>query len=267
MKENPQMITIETPEHIELQLRLAGIGTRFLAFLVDKLIQVGIILASVHVVLLLMFLSGYTGIVPDIVSMFTNLARQWIIAAAILFYGVVIIGYFILFEYFWSGSTPGKRWLDIRVIRKDGRPITFADAAVRNILRAVDILGEIYPIGLVVMFFDSLNRRLGDLAAGTLVVVDNCPGGPPSGRSSPEMAGLDPAIRRGAERMTPRDYRLVTKFLARRDGLELRHRRELAEEICRRILSGERFSVGPTGDHEALLEQLEAMYRERTRVL
>ena len=170
MKENPQPVTTETPEHVEPQFHLAGIGTRFIAYLIDKLIQMGIVLGLTIIALLLLILtdkltSAYGAFRPN--QGFTGLVAD---RSGNLGYEIVTKGYFILFEYLWKGSTPGKRSQEIQVIRKDGRPISFVAAVIRNILRAVDILAEIYPLGLVVMFIDSRNRRLGDLAAGTLVV-------------------------------------------------------------------------------------------------
>jgi len=264
---NPQIVTIETPEHVELQFRLAGIGTRFLAFLVDRLIQAGIIFALAVIVILMVFLSGHIGLSSDLPDIVAGHLRQWIIAAAILLYGVVIIGYFILFEYLWSGSTPGKRSQDIRVIRKDGRPITFVHASVRNILRSVDLLGEVYPVCLAVMFIDPMNRRLGDLAAGTLVVADSGLRKPVLTLKDEDRLNSDTEIRRISEGMSVDEYRLASKFLARREGLEELHRQELAQEIYERIFR----KAPPPGfsslDQEAALEQVGTLYREKTRVL
>jgi uncharacterized RDD family membrane protein YckC len=169
---NFQTVTIETPEHFELQFQLAGIGVRFLAYLVDRLIQFSTILGLIFVVTMLFSMAGLISQVTDFFIFLERLLGQWIIALAILLYGIISIGYFILFEYLWSGATPGKKFQEIRVIRNDGRPLTFLDAAIRNILRFVDLLGDFYPLGLLVMFLDSKSRRLGDMAAGTLVVME-----------------------------------------------------------------------------------------------
>jgi hypothetical protein len=81
-------------------------------------------------------------------------------------------GYYIFFETLWDGQTPGKRRARLRVIRSDGLPIGFAEAAIRNLVRMVDFLPAYYGVGVVAMFVDGRSRRLGDLAAGTLVVRD-----------------------------------------------------------------------------------------------
>src|SRR5258707_2968879 len=79
--------------------------------------------------------------------------------------------YFAFFEWIWSGQTPGKRWLKLRVIREDGRPITFFEAAVRNLLRSFDMMpAPFYSIGLISVFSSTRDQRVGDMVAGTVVV-------------------------------------------------------------------------------------------------
>ncbi len=267
VKKNVQTVTVETPEHFELEFKLAGIGTRFLAFLLDRIIQFGVILALL--VMLSVFLALTFRVDPsaEILRRLEGSIGQWILGIAILVYGIIVIGYFILFEYFWSGCTPGKRWQDIRVIRKDGRPISFLDSAVRNILRFFDILFEIYPVGLVVMFIDFKNRRLGDLAAGTLVIVDREVKRPTRGKVPNLSDESDPNMRLIVSAMNPEDYRLLSRFLARRESFEADHRLSLAEDIRDRILKGMDASVVVNGSLESWLERVSRAYRGRTRVL
>jgi len=267
VKKNLQTVTVETPEHVELEFKLAGIGTRFLAFLLDRIIQFGVIFALL--ILVSLFIALVTRVDPSvqILKRLEGSLGQWILAAAILLYGIIVIGYFILFEYFWSGSTPGKRWQDIRVIRKDGRPISFLDSAVRNILRFIDILFEIYPIGLIVMFIDFKNRRLGDLAAGTLVILDRGIKRPAAGRAGNHNNASDPNMRLIVSAMTPADYRLLSRFLARRESLEKVHRLNLARDIRDRIVRRINGSTIINENLETWLVKVEQAYRDRTRVL
>ncbi|MDQ7784705.1 MAG: RDD family protein [Desulfomonilaceae bacterium] len=267
MKQNVQTVTVETPEHFELEFRLAGIGTRFLAFLLDRIIQFGVVLTLILMVSLFALLIWRVDPSVEILKRLEGSIGQWMLGAAILLYGIIVLGYFILFEYFWSGSTPGKRWQDIRVIRTDGRPISFLDSAVRNILRFVDILFEVYPIGLMIMFVDGKNRRLGDLAAGTLVVMDKEIKRPTGGTGGNRIDESDSSLRPIVSAMTPADYRLVSRFLARRASLERAHRSKLAAEIRDRVIKR---SNGPIPAHvnvETWLERVEQAYRRRTRVL
>ena len=84
---------------------------------------------------------------------------------------LIVSGYFAFFEWVWSGQTPNKRWLKLRVIREDGRPVTFWEAIVRNLLRTFDMMpAPFYSIGLISVFVSGIDQRVGDLIAGTVVV-------------------------------------------------------------------------------------------------
>ena len=96
------------------------------------------------------------------------------LAVLILSVSAIWSGYFALFEWAWRGQTPGKRWLKLRVIREDGRPVTFFEAATRNIVRVVDMFPSLvipfYSVGLVSVFVSGRDQRVGDFVAGTVVV-------------------------------------------------------------------------------------------------
>lgn len=160
---NEETLIIETPERVPLHFALASIGNRFLACAVDHTLQV--------VTIILLYIGFY--IVADIVSLGAMLkdAPKWVIALMIIFVFLIISGYFVFFEWLWNGQTPGKRWLKLRVIREDGRPITFWEAAVRNLLRTFDMMpAPFYSIGLIAVFINDKDQRAGDLIAGTVVV-------------------------------------------------------------------------------------------------
>jgi len=267
MKGNQHTVSIETPEHFELQMELAGIGRRFLAYLVDKLVQFGIIVTLILALLLLAYVTGRSLQGWNYLIELRNMLGQWVLALAILTYGAIIIGYFILFEYVWSGSTPGKRWQNIRVIRKDGRPITFLDSIVRNVLRFVDIFAEVYPLGLIVMFLDSRNRRLGDMVAGTLVIAERAVVRPVGMETSRVCDQSDTEIRRAVAKMGQEDYQLVARFLSRRQGLDPEPRADLAREIYERVFKKQFDHEGAISDPETALEIVETCYTERTRIL
>jgi uncharacterized RDD family membrane protein YckC len=266
-KGNRQTVSIETPEHVELQMELAGIGRRFLAYFVDKLVQFGFILTLFFIVVLLAYVTGRSLQGWEYLTKLRSVLGQWVLALAFLAYGVIFIGYFILFEYLWSGSTPGKRWQDIRVIRKDGRPITFLDSIVRNVLRFVDLLAEVYPIGLIVMFLDSRNRRLGDMVAGTLVIAQAQALRPVALESSNECDQFDAETRQAASQMKPEDYQLVSRFLGRRQGLDPEPRADLARDIYFRVFKKAFTSAAGVADPEIALERIVACYTDRTRIL
>src|SRR5450432_4158285 len=158
-----ETLIIETPERVPLHFALASIGNRFLACAIDHTIQV----LSIGIMVLAF------AIVANVSSLGDRLqnAPKWVIAVLIVVVFLLVSGYFAFFEWLWSGQTPGKRWLKLRVIREDGRPITFFEAAVRNLLRDLDMMpAPFYSIGLISVFINSRDQRIGDMVAGTVVV-------------------------------------------------------------------------------------------------
>lgn len=141
-------------EKVPFSYRVAGLGSRSLAWLIDLafillLVLMGVVCSQVLAVM------GRTGLAT----------------AVMLFWRFILFwAYFLLFEWLWQGQTPGKRLLGLRVIRWQGTGIGFAQAAVRNLLRIVDFLPLGYAVGFVTASCNRESRRLGDLAADTLVV-------------------------------------------------------------------------------------------------
>src|SRR5213076_1850040 len=156
-------LVIETPERVPLHFALASIGNRFLACAFDHFLQ---IVAMLVVLLLLLWLG-------DAAGWYTRLrdAPKWVLAALIVALFAIWSGYFAVFEWAWNGQTPGKRWLKLRVIREDGRPISLFEVMIRNLLRVIDfIFPPFYSIGLISVFATDRDQRVGDLVAGTVVV-------------------------------------------------------------------------------------------------
>ncbi len=155
-----EFLNIDTPENVVFGYEVVGIGSRFLAALIDTLI-IGMLLLATNAILILVLVGGF----DDLTS-----AGSFVLGLLSLISFAFFWGYYIFFEMTWNGSSPGKRQVGIRVIRADGTPITLAESVIRNLVRLVDFLPGAYGLGLVTMFIDSKARRLGDLAANTLVV-------------------------------------------------------------------------------------------------
>jgi uncharacterized RDD family membrane protein YckC len=233
-------LTIPTPEGVDLELTLAGVGSRFVSALVDYSIQLLIIVALALVLGL-----GF-GVDPS--SGFA--AAVWIVLAFLLF-----IGYDIAFEVLASGRTPGKRMNGLRVVRESGAPVTFASSAVRNVLRIVDILPGSYIVGIVSILVSSRNQRLGDHAAGTLVVRDRKALPPEPILRSYRRPSEAPAWDTSA--IGPDELAAVRHFLARRETLTWDARTHLAAELAARLrpkVGGAVVSESP----EIFLERLAA---------
>jgi len=139
----------ETPEGILLELRPAGLGARYYAFIVDWLIRLAAINAFAMVV---PFLGG-VGVAAWLILIF---ALEWL--------------YPVAFELSAAGATPGKRAFGLKVVMDNGLPVTAAASMTRNLLRVADFLPFAFGFGVVSMLTRGDSKRLGDLAAGTLVV-------------------------------------------------------------------------------------------------
>jgi uncharacterized RDD family membrane protein YckC len=236
-------LTIETPEGVPLELTLAGVGSRFASALLDYLIQ-----AVILVALALVLVYG-VGVHPG--------AGALAEAVWALGYFVVFNGYDVGFEVLNSGRTPGKALNGLRVVRESGTPVTFATSAVRNVLRVVDILPGTYLVGMISILVTRRNQRLGDLAAGTLVVRERMKL-PPEVRLSPSVQA--PAWDTSA--IAAEELDAVAAFLARRAELAAGARIQIAAELAGRLRPKVGGAVTGEGD-ELFLERLLAAKRGR----
>ncbi|WP_139364882.1 RDD family protein [Sutcliffiella halmapala] len=159
---NAEQIDIKTPEYVSLQFQSAGLGSRAAAFIIDQ-----IILTLVSILMLLGLLFMLNGTLMDF---FLFDMPSYLIGGLILLLFLLRWGYFFAFEYFSGGSTIGKKIVGIRVIQENGHSITLLSSLIRNLLRIIDSLPTNYLLGMIMIFFHSKHKRLGDLVAGTIVV-------------------------------------------------------------------------------------------------
>jgi uncharacterized RDD family membrane protein YckC len=244
----PDQLSIETPEQVALEFPLAGVGSRFLALAIDMLLQ-GAIMAIV-----ILAVTGAWSILRPSGGGF------WFAAVGLLAAFTVFYGYFAGFEAFWHGQTPGKRLVGLRVLSVTGRPIRLDEALLRNVLRVVDQLPGVYAVGIVTMLITSRSQRLGDLAAGTVVVHER-------GLTAPVMAfAATPAAAAGwtGGGLSDAELTLVETFLQRRHELDVNVRDARARAIADR-LRARLGSAAPELGPEALIEALHARART-TRV-
>ena len=252
------VLVIETPERVPLHFALASIGNRFLACALDHAIQA--------LTLTLLGLGFFVLLnVTDIGTRISSFPK-WVYAVMILTLFLILTGYFAFFEWLWSGQTPGKVWLKLRVIREDGRPITFWEASVRNLLRSFDMMpAPFYSIGLISVFISSRDQRVGDMFAGTVVVREREIEAPAFAEvfASPVS---DPALRRtfkpvdftaSLNSLTESEIQVVETFLRRRWELEDSPRQWMAWRVALPLL----YKLRPTYDratftYEGFLEEL-----------
>ena len=164
-KNYSDQLNIDTPEQVELEFSVAGVGSRFVAALLDYLIQA--VCFALEILLFVMIASGAAAAKA---SDSLDTAAKWFVAFLIFLNFAFFTGYFALFEAYWRGQTPGKRAMKLRVIKDSGRQITLFESLARNLIRVVDYLPGMYLVGVITMLCNKRNKRLGDLAAGTIVV-------------------------------------------------------------------------------------------------
>lgn len=220
-------LVVPTPERVSFDYQVAGLGTRAIAQILDLLIVAAILVAVLFVALAVSSANGQT-------------------ASLVLLFGsfVVIFGYFWVSESLWSGQTLGKKAFRLRAVGDRGEPLTFGQAGIRNIVRIVDFLPYGYGVGLVVLFANGKGKRLGDLAAGTIVVKDSdhirlwqLPGGksPASSSGVPVPPPAAYAAASAAEvtlrRLDPELRRFVSSYARRRPEISMDVRVQLASQV------------------------------------
>lgn len=211
---------VETPEGITLDLPVAGPVVRALAWLLDTLIKYGVLWA----LFLILVILGWAGLGLWLIAMFL---AEW-------FYPVV-------FEVYFSGATPGKRALGLRVVNDNGTPVDFSASLIRNLLRVADFMPFMYGFGLLSMLLNRDFKRLGDLAAGTVVIYRERSEEPlplPEGEAKPLNISLDAA-----------EQRLLLNFAERSSSLNPERQAELANALHRLTGVDKDSAAGP----EALL--------------
>lgn len=276
--ETEETLIIETPERVPLAFALASIGNRFLAVAIDHTIQfLGIFITAV----ISLFAAGvFTSDDPTFVDSIGPDMPKWIIAVMIIAIFLLFTGYFAFFEWWWDGQTPGKRLMKLRVIREDGRPITLWEAIARNLLRIFDAIPgfviPIYSIGLIVVFLNSRDQRVGDMFAGTVVIRERTDEAPTFAETFSNPVA-DAAFRRVQQRtafdsnvssITEYEIEIVESFLRRRWDLTDRQRIWMAWRIALPIM----FRLKPRYDattftYEGFLEELLHKYHAKQRFI
>jgi uncharacterized RDD family membrane protein YckC len=268
---NSDQLNIDTPELVDIEMPLAGIGSRFIALLIDTLIWIAgfLVLLILFAVVMASFKTS-----PAISERF---ATVLIVSCVFL----LNLGYFVLFEAFWNGRTPGKRVARIRVIQRSGRAIGLFESMARNLVRYVDMQPfPVYAVGVISMFATRQHQRLGDLAAGTLVVRDREQEAPMWGDSArtftaqifpqsvhapePHMAFSLPAT--GIAKLSSTDLEVLEGFFARRLDMPLPTRQALAKRIAAAIQAKSGIERPAGASVETFLEATARQLRDMARM-
>jgi uncharacterized RDD family membrane protein YckC len=282
MNDLPDQLIIDTPEQVAIRFPVAGIGSRFLAILIDTLLQI-----AAYVVMVLVFVLVISA-APKSTSTgeFSHTGEKWLIAGLILVHFVTYWGYFTLFEAFWNGQTPGKRLFKVRVIQDSGRQITFFESMIRNLIRIVDLFPSFYLVGVITMACNRQHKRLGDLAAGTLVIHERRTEEPMWGGTGPRTitaATFQPAEREpdflsqqnlpialpadAVARLSAEDLNVIDRFFSRALDMDLTTRAQiaarLAAQTCAKMSVEMPNNLNPERVLEAIAQQLRAQGTNR----
>ncbi len=222
---------ITTPEQVKFHYTVSGVVARCMAWFVDQLL----------------IWAGYI----TIIIVFAKLGGS--ISGALIVLGIFILdfSYFVLFELYWAGQSPGKRMFSIRVIAARGNKLTFADVLVRNAMRPVDMLPYAMVVGGVTAVIDKWHRRLGDIVADTIVVRDArqaLPAALAHEKGRVNSFASDPVLRNRIATRVSRDERdLILDLVTRREQIDPEVREELFGRAAAHFRA--RLSLPPDADH------------------
>ncbi|HUO73720.1 MAG TPA: RDD family protein [Solirubrobacteraceae bacterium] len=206
-------ITIWAPEGIELDYTLAGLGSRFIAASVDTVIRIAV-------------LGALIGVLAALGASPTALLIVLIVGTFL-----ALFAYDVAFEVWAGGRTPGKRWSGLRVLMTSGQPVSFAPSAVRNLMRIVDEWATAFIPGTISILVTKRCQRLGDLAAGTIVIRERGAGTP--ALATAELRNLRPEL--DVTAVSASELAAIRDFLSRREKLTAESRARVAGVLAERV--------------------------------
>jgi uncharacterized RDD family membrane protein YckC len=240
---------VVTPEAVVLGFENAGVGSRSAAAVLD-----------------IMLLGVFAGLVAIATAVFgVGAGSSWVGVLVLTVAGfITFYGYSALFEGFMGGRTPGKAALGLRVLTVEGTPIRFRHAAIRAALGLVEIFGSAGIIGLVAIFVSKKNQRLGDMAAGTVVVRERVASAMPISTTfvpPPTAEAFTASL--DVTALTTADYQMVRSFLSRAAAMDAKARFALAGQLATAMVAKLRIRTPEGMPAELFLICVAAAYQRR----
>jgi uncharacterized RDD family membrane protein YckC len=245
-----------TPESVELEFILAGIGNRAHALLIDYLLWM---------LAILILLGSWGFLYSQITLLQAKPISDWFNAIQLLILFGVYIGYYVVFETLWRGQTPGKRYTNIRVIRDDGRNVGLQQSILRSLLRPVD---DLLGLGFFFVMFSKQEKRLGDWVAGTISIQEGQAITDRQITLSPEAAELGQrmvAIGKIAA-LNPNEFATIRKYLYRYPGLSAAAKIQVSDRLAQQLLNRiELLERPPTTNSHLAIEAIYCAYQQQFR--
>ncbi|GAB2565777.1 RDD family protein [Gracilibacillus alcaliphilus] len=233
-----EQLQVKTPEYVSLEFKLAGLGSRSAAYLVDYCILFVVQMILIMIVFFSISFSNDSFFFFDIDTM------NFILVFFLIAMFVLNFGYFVFLEFFWGGKTIGKKLLGIRVIQENGHNITFLSSLIRNFLRLIDMLPTMYAVGVIMIFSHPKHKRLGDLAAGTIVVHER---GKKSSKKDPVTKYIEarnlykedlPLEAFDLQQFNQQDWQLLQAYVQRLTTLPPQEKPALTQQVSEVLLPG-----------------------------
>lgn len=252
-------VTVITPENVTITYEMAGLGSRAAAQIVDLLLQF-LVLLGLYAILFFLVM-GPMRTAPG--SAFAQFFADFAVAIGLIFTFILFVGYFIYFEGLKNGQTPGKRSLGLRVVKEEGAPIDLSAAMVRNLVRIVEISLGFYFLSIVSVLLSPMYKRLGDYAAGTIVVKERSPTIEiPKARPVPQRqhspTRTEAVAAHNVDLLTREEIEAVRRFVERRSQLNPGVQEAVARQIAQPIMA--RLGMSETAGEFSYADFLEAMF-------
>ena len=234
-----EQYTVAGATGVDVALKIAGPGSRAYAFVIDWHIR--ILLALAWLVAAMLILTGALSVRNALQD-----SSSLLVLAGILPPNIIYFLYHPLLEALMHGQTPGKRMAGVRIVNRDGGIPSVGAILIRNAFRLIDSLPVLYLVGLVTCFFSAQRVRIGDMAAGTLLILDE--------------AGSTKSLRNIAaatQRLDVATVELIEELLGRWSVLDINHRGAIARSLLKRVdANSDRLDIMSDGELHDRLKSL-----------